>query len=829
MKQFNTILIGLLCLLFATHADATGRKKKQHKPSCNGDAYSSEIIKEEQISETCVAYEIKVSYDGSKTYGLSHYSIAIPCGEIKNASNSDRWKMVFGKDRTTGVYGLKIDDISRFGERGADSFTVKLTWCSTGTCEKDLGVVAYKFGTCVAYDTLEQEDPEPPQNCSLLTASLQATHVDCPTGNDGALEVVIQEGQAPFTFAWSNGSTSASAQNLTPGTYAVTVKDANGNTLTLTGQVSSSPPITISESIINPACSGAANGSITLSVAGGTGGYNYSWSNGSTTANQSNLASGLYTVNISDSLGCTATKTFMLTNTSLLTMSSSLTHQTCGQTNGAINITPFGGVAPYTFLWNNGATSEDLQGVVAGSYIVKMTDAVGCSIERTYTLNLNNSLSVTFLVTPTSCLGDSNGAINLTITGGTAPYTIQWQDGTTTEDRSGLTDGNYRVTVSDASGCSQSLNISVFKKPLQVSSIINQPSCSTDAGTITVIPTDGVEPYTYVWSNGATTNTIDGLANGIYSVTVTDGSGCSRSLFFAIVTPPPIEVTSTINNTQCGQEGAYAIDITVMGGKFPYVYTWSTGATTQDISGLSTGSYSVSIKDGSGCVVTRSFTIDPVAVSWSCLISPVTAPVVCQSAGNFLSTEVAGATSYAWTVSSTDNSWAITSGSSDSTAIFTAGNPGSTATFSLTVTKNGCTQTCEYTLAAGCIVRDNTGGGDPSSGEPCTPTTPIPEEPEPEPEPEQPEYSCKTSVHVYPNPFKDKVRFEYNASKNDHVRLEIFDGRGKRINVVYDGPVKAGKKYNFDWNAGNDCGRDRYFYYRLTTSKDVEHGKLVKR
>lgn len=831
MKRYSTILIGLLCLLLATDVVATGRKKRS-KLSCSEDSYSSEIVKETPISETCVQYEIKVSYDGARTYGLSHYSIAIPCGEIKDASNSEGWKMVFGKDRTSGVYGLKVDDISGFDP--GESFTIKFTWCSSSSCTKELGVVASKFGQCVDVDTLKNEDPEPPQNCSALLASIQKSSLTCPTSNDGELKVVIQEGEEPITYSWSNGANTAVASNLGAGSYSVTIKDAKGNILTLNEQVTGPAPLVIAGTVLNPTCSGVSNGSIDLNVTGGTGAYSFSWSHGSSLEDQSSLASGIYTVNVTDSLGCTAQKSFALTNSSTLTLGSSLRHPSCTETNGAIDVTPFGGVAPYTYLWSTGATTEDLQNAGAGTFTVKVTDAVGCAVEKSFTLRLSVTLSVTFVVTPTSCLGDNSGAIDLTVSGGTAPYTIQWQDGPTTEDRSGLVAGNYKVTVTDATGCAVQQNITVFKKPLQVSSIINQPTCSGDLGTITVTPTDGIPPYTYNWSNGDTDNTIDGLVNGIYNVTITDGSGCSRTLFFAIVTPTPIQVTSNINNPLCGQEGSYAIDLTVMGGKFPYTYLWSNGATTQDVSGLSTGNYSVDIKDGGGCVVTKQFVVEPASVSWSCLIAPITNPVVCKSAGNVITTEVSGATSYAWTVTSADNSWVITSGSSDSVAVFTAGNTGTTATFTLAVTKNGCTQTCSYNVSSGCTVRDNTGGGDPSSSEPCVVTTPPPTTPPTDPTPEQPteeeepKHSCKPSIHVYPNPFQDKVKFEYKASRNEHVRLEVFDARGKRLTIVYDGQVNRGQTYTFDWSA-QGCGKDKFYYYKLTTSKGVDHGKLVRK
>ena len=116
---------------------------------------------------------------------------------------------------------------------------------------------------------------------------------------------------------------------------------------------------------------------------------------------------------------------------------------------------------------------------------------LGCSVDKSFTLRLNSTLAPTFVVTPTSCLGDTSGAIDLIIAGGTAPYTILWADGVTTEDRSALAVGNYKVTVTDAAGCSTQLNISVFKKPIQVSATVNQPKCSGELGSITLTPATG--------------------------------------------------------------------------------------------------------------------------------------------------------------------------------------------------------------------------------------------------------------------------------------------------------------------------------------------------
>ena len=839
MKKNYTILILLLCLLAGFQASAHKRKKPT---SCNEGAYSAEVLKEEKISESCINYEIKVSYDGTRAYGLSHYSIAIPCGEVKNLWNSEGWKMVFGKDRTTGVYGLKIDDISGFGGGRADSFTIKFTWCSSSSCTKDLGVSAFKYGQCVSYDTLKSDKPEtPPQTCSTLLASLQKTNATCASSKDGQLQAVIQDGAAPFVYSWSNGATTSAAQNLGAGKYSVTIKDANGNVLTLSEELTSSPPIVISGTVLNPACSGATNGSVDLSATGGTGAYTYAWSNGSTEQDLSGVTSGVYTVKVTDAAGCFAEKSFALTNGSLIVVESTLLHPSCTQVNGGIDINPVTGASPYTYLWSNGSTTQDLTNVGPGNYNVRVTDAFGCSVDKSYTLRLNSTLAVSSVVTPTSCFGDTSGAIDLIIAGGTAPYTILWADGVTTEDRSALAVGNYKVTVTDAAGCSVLLNISVFKKPVQVSATVNQPKCSGELGSITLTPPAGVPPYTYSWSNGQTGNAITDLAPGTYSVTITDASGCSTTLFYGIMAPTAINITGTVTNTQCGDNGLFNIDVSVMGGKFPYSYLWSTGATTQDVSGVSAGTHTVTIKDALGCAINKQFIIDAVSANWSCLINAPAAPAICKSAGNTIATGVAGATTYLWTVSSSDNSWAITSGSADSLAVYTAGNPGTTATFTLTVTKNGCTQTCSYAITAnGCVEKDNTGGGDPTSSDPCTagpvvpPVTPVPpgNPPTPGEEEEEPSHGgCKPKVvQIYPNPFKDKVHFEWTASKNDNVRLEIYDSRGHRVSVVYDGPIKAGQKYGADWNANaSNCGKDKYYYYRYTSSKGVDTGRLVRK
>jgi hypothetical protein len=291
--------------------------------------------------------------------------------------------------------------------------------------------------------------------------------------------------------------------------------------------------------------------------------------------------------------------------------------------------------------------------------------------------------------------------------------------------------------------------------------------------------------------------------------------------------PPPIVVTSSITNALCGVEGSYGINLTVSGGKPSYSFLWSNGATTQNVTGLNSGTYSVAITDAGGCVVNREITVNTVTAGWSCLIDQPTTPIVCSTAGNTIATSVTDGTTYQWTVTSTDNSWSITSGANSATAVYTAGASGSTATFTLTITKNGCSQSCTY-VANSCTVKDNTGGGDPSSSEPCVQTT-IAQVVVAEPIVESArvaEEEIQFNLDVYPNPFTDKLNFEWTATANDNVRIEIFDQLGNRITVLFEGTVTKGQHYTFDWTAYGLT--EHIYYYRFTSSTVSENGKLVR-
>ncbi|HEU5289019.1 MAG TPA: hypothetical protein VFU05_00155, partial [Cyclobacteriaceae bacterium] len=239
------------------------------------------------------------------------------------------------------------------------------------------------------------------------------------------------------------------------------------------------------------------------------------------------------------------------------------------------------------------------------------------------------------------------------------------------------------------------------------------------------------------------------------------------------------------------------------------------------------------VTDANGCSASKEVVVSPAADSFACTINPPTNPIICNSAGNSLTSVVTDAQTYQWSVSSSDNSWVITNGQASSAIIFNAGNTGSSATFSLTFQKNGCTRTCNFEIASGCVVRDNTGGGDPASGDPCadsTVTTAIVIQPEPDTTAKiasSTESDPTFTLQAYPNPFSREVSFEWIAESNDYARLIIMDPRGKVIAKLFAGNVEKGEKYTASWSG--DGFRETIYYYQYISSTQQKQGKLFKK
>ncbi|NDC07664.1 MAG: hypothetical protein EBZ86_10190 [Synechococcaceae bacterium WB9_2_069] len=190
-----------------------------------------------------------------------------------------------------------------------------------------------------------------------------------------------------------------------------------------------------------------------------------------------------------------------------------------------------------------------------------------------------------------SCPNGNNGAIDLTVAGGIAPYIFTWSNGASTEDLSSLTAGNYSVSVTDFNGCTANANVTITQPTLLTTSAssTNVTCNGLNNGTATVTAAGGTAPYTYLWNSGATTPSITNLAPGNYSVTVTDANGCSANANVTITQPILLTANASSTNLACNGINNGTATVTAAGGTASYNYLWNTGATTPSITNLAPG------------------------------------------------------------------------------------------------------------------------------------------------------------------------------------------------------------------------------------------------
>jgi hypothetical protein len=400
-------------------------------------------------------------------------------------------------------------------------------------------------------------------------------------------------------------------------TYTVMVKNANGCLDTDEITVTVNQPPVPNATATNETGNGFKDGTATCNPTGASP-FTYAWSNGESTQTISDLAPGNYTLTVTDAKGCTAEETVSVSafGCQELTISSSLTNVSCkGACDGSVTITGVtNGVAPYTYAWSNGKTTQTISGLCAGDYYVTVTDSKNCSVtSENFTITEPEALVLT--VTSTGETGNSfkDGTATCNPTG-VAPFTYAWSNGGNTQTISGLTPGSYTVTVTDANGCTASNTVSVAEFGCQDLKVnVNQSNVSCNGacdGSISVTGiTNGVAPYTYAWSNGETSQDISGLCAGDYYVTVTDSKNCSvTSETYTITEPIEISIGNiTVNNiSESSANGS--VQVSVSGGTSPYAYSW-TGpnaftSSLQNPGNLEKGCYYLTVTDANDCIAT---------------------------------------------------------------------------------------------------------------------------------------------------------------------------------------------------------------------------------
>ncbi len=441
-----------------------------------------------------------------------------------------------------------------------------------------------------------------------ISIELLAEDPLCNGDSNGIISVNVIGGTAPFNYLWSNGMTSAIIDNLSAGTYTVTVTDAVNCADTTMVTLLDPLPINISSAINNPFCANTCDGSIIINPSGGSGTLTSTWSGGLPPGvNQNNLCEGSYTVTVTDQNGCTLAQTFDLVDPAELNVSVTITPTTCGDCNGSIDLSAVGGTPPYIFEWSTGATTEDLSNLCPGNYIITLTDAVGCQITFETTVTETPPLILNLVVTNESGPMAGDGSICAEVSGGTNNYTFLWSNGGMQECITNLNGGNYSVTVTDQNGCSaiDSTSVEVDMCPLSVTVTPLDAFCNGDStGRAIATIGNGTPPYNINWSSGGSSNPETGLTAGFYQLTVTDDADCSRVVGFTIGEPAPITANITVvQGVSCngGMDGIASV--TPGGGTGPYTFAWSNGGSNSTQNNLAAQG-TVKVTDANGCIAT---------------------------------------------------------------------------------------------------------------------------------------------------------------------------------------------------------------------------------
>ncbi len=542
-------------------------------------------------------------------------------------------------------FGQSTASISVTPSGGTAPYTY--TWSNGVTSQNNPNITAGSYNviitdskTCTGTTSISITQP------TALTVTPSAINISCKGGNNGSIDLVVNGGTGVKTFLWSNGATSQNISGLAPGSYSVTVTDANGCINNTTSVTIIEPTTNVSVSLqskTNVTCFGSSNGSILVTASGGTGTITYSkdGTNFQASASFTGLALGNYTITAKDANNCTQiTSAINITQPSAALAISGIVKNNplCnGNANGSLVVTVTGGTAPYQYSIDgtNFLSASTINGLVAGNYLVTIKDANNCTIVSASQSLVNpTALSATVTGSPQSCSAIVDGRLTVSASGGTGAlqYSI---DGTSFQVSSvfnGLLASNYTVTIKDANNCSITrlatvTTVTAITGTISQTAFINCFGQSTAALNLSV--SGGTSPFTFLWSSGAITQNISSLPAGSYSVTITDAKGCTSSASFSVTQPIALSATTATSNyngfgVTCNGAATGFINLTVSGGTSPYTYAWSNGATIKDISSLTAGSYSVTVTDSKGCSTIAS----------SNLTTPTTVAVALASKAN---------------------------------------------------------------------------------------------------------------------------------------------------------------------------------------------------
>jgi gliding motility-associated-like protein len=602
-------------------------------------------------------YDLQIVDANSCTFSINDIEVAAPQGLSVNLVNLVN---------ETGSGGNGAIDINVTGGTGAYDYF----WTGPGGpyITQDLNnLIAGTYNLTVTDDngctaTFSVEVIKP------LFIDIDQVTQPCGGQGDGAISVTVSGGNPPFAYFWTGPACAGGPfftediSGLCGGTYSLTVTDFSGTQASVqVTLVEPSQPLEIaSATVIDPTAPNNCNGAVVLnSIAGGTPPYTFFWSNTATTSSITNLCSATYSVTVTDANGCQVTATYEVEFVALpliLDFNGSQNASCFGEDDGVWTIMVEGGLGPFTFTYSDGTVIPSLDGEVvrndlpAGSYSCTITDSANPVQELTVnrTINQPTELVITNMqVFPATGTMD-NGAVNITLLGGTPSFAYQWSNASEVQDPTGLTDDCYDLTVVDANNCVYVFDDICVPRFQIVDEVITDNFCESDSdGSIAISVEGGInEPLTYTWVGpdgqplmNVDSNEVQDLPSGVYTVYVTDALGVTTvaqilEVGFDSQVVAEAEATSDYSgfSVSCPDATDGAAAVTVLSGESPFNYQWLNGLGNQpEVDGLAPGLYQVVVTDGLGCRDTAQVTLSAPA---SIAFEPEITPVSCDGAGD---------------------------------------------------------------------------------------------------------------------------------------------------------------------------------------------------
>jgi len=446
-----------------------------------------------------------------------------------------------------------------------------------------------------------------------LVIALQTSTIPviCNGQSNGQTAVTVTGGTMPYSYQWNAGATTASVNNLSAGTYSVVITDANNCTSSATAVVTEPVVLQMTLATTPVTCFGYSNGIINTTASGGTGNLQFSIDTGATYQSStifSSLTFGNYNIQVTDANGCTLSVPVSMTQPSAVALTSNTVDVKCfGGNDGSLTANANGGTAPYQFVINNGnpQAGTTFNNLTAGNYVISVTDAMGCLKTISDSVGQPTALSAVASGQNVLCNGQSNGAVNVIITGGVQPYMYQWTGGYTTSLVNNLPQGNYQVTVTDFNGCTIHSSASITQPTAINLGLTPDPTiCIGQSASVTANANGGTPPYVFKWNTGHVGATLQAspVITTTYNVFLTDSNGCNSPLRYAnINVNPALALVMTDDDTLCEGQSTTLTATPSGGNGGPYIINWNgqtQPATSITVAPTQTTNYVATLTDG---------------------------------------------------------------------------------------------------------------------------------------------------------------------------------------------------------------------------------------